>query len=570
MRACAALIIIFALLAWRPDPAGAQSEVPICPTINQVDLSPNQSYQIPFRAGFDILAGQFSSGIQYGSGSELLIWPAYTAFTTVGTTLTNVNQGAIRTFVWCYNPEPTPTRTRTPTRTPTNPPNTATSTNTAGPTTTPTITPSPDWPPVCPGGERVWQGPATTGEYIISGSWEIARYRPSWANYVSYQLYRGVAAGNIAEVNMSRTVAYWIHSFNVAGEMAAFYRQFYYPYNETYLIFNWDINDSFPVDGYIDFCPDLPTVTPTGPTAAPPNTATAINTSTSTATATGTTTTTPTRTATASPGCSGVTYSVPPAPLSVEIPLTNGGQIIVYDGPIYVNLPNRALELAEGPQTWTGSSGNYVAYNLGEVATSVYICLAISPTPLPSVTLTATFVATSVVVPPDIGATPVCFPLPTATSPIAYSLPDLSLELPTLRPLGSPTATGTITATPALSTTALVQFVATVQAGISTPAASMATVSAGYNWQSGAELSATTVAAAAPALAWMAILNPSSPAWQTEGGPLWALAPLILPVLPIIGFFFLVLLVRFVLFLADIILKIVDLIIKLIELIPGE
>jgi hypothetical protein len=147
-------------------------------------------------------------------------------------------------------------------------------------------------------------------------------------------------------------------------------------------------------------------------------------------------------------------------------------------------------------------------------------------------------------------------------------MPDLGLVLPTLRPIGTPT--GTITATPGISTTAIVAFFSTIEVGISTPAAGVRTVTAGYSWQSGAAISATSVTIAGPALTWMSVLNPGAAIWTTEGGPLWAIAPFVMPVLPIVAIMFVVLIARFALWLLGWLLKLLDVIFKLIELIPGE
>jgi hypothetical protein len=148
-------------------------------------------------------------------------------------------------------------------------------------------------------------------------------------------------------------------------------------------------------------------------------------------------------------------------------------------------------------------------------------------------------------------------------------MPDLSLSVPTMRPFTA-TPTGTITASIALSTTAIVGLIATVQAGLSTPMVAVETASSNFSWSAGVALSSTTSAGAQPALAWLSVLNPSTPAWQSEGGPLWALAPAVLPILPIAGIFLMVVIARFLLWLAGLFLLLIDYVIKLIELIPGE
>jgi hypothetical protein len=143
-------------------------------------------------------------------------------------------------------------------------------------------------------------------------------------------------------------------------------------------------------------------------------------------------------------------------------------------------------------------------------------------------------------------------------------LPDLAVALPTLRTLP------TITVTIAISVTAVADSISTLQAGIGTPAAAMQTATSGYSWQSGQARAANWAAWMQPALSWMAILNPNNPAWNASGGPLWALAPLLIPVLPIIAVGLIVAFIRFWLFFMSWLLKFIDLIFKLIELIPGQ
>jgi hypothetical protein len=143
-------------------------------------------------------------------------------------------------------------------------------------------------------------------------------------------------------------------------------------------------------------------------------------------------------------------------------------------------------------------------------------------------------------------------------------LPDLGVIIPTLRPLMPITATITISAT------AILGAVQTMQAGVSTPAAAVATASAAYSWTSGQQTAAAWSTTMQPALDWLAILNPANSLWTLGDGPLWAIAPLILPILPIFGVGIVIVGIRFFLWLSAWFLKVVDLVVKLIELIPGE
>lgn len=73
----------------------------------------------------------------------------------------------------------------------------------------------------------------------------------------------------------------------------------------------------------------------------------------------------------------------------------------------------------------------------------------------------------------------------------------------------------------------------------------------------------------AVAIGWMGMINPSAPAWSRPGGPLWAIRPLVLPVMPILLVVLLVVAARVILWLVRGFLYIVEWVIKLIELIPG-
>ena len=145
-------------------------------------------------------------------------------------------------------------------------------------------------------------------------------------------------------------------------------------------------------------------------------------------------------------------------------------------------------------------------------------------------------------------------------------MPDLAITLPTMLPM----PTYPITATIAVSLTNMLDIVATIQSGLETPLAGIGTATANYSYESGQEAAGTITAQMEPGMEWVALANPAAPAWQEEGGPLWALWPALWPVLPIISITLVVTLLRFFLWVFAWALKIIDIIFKILELIPGE
>lgn len=195
-----------------------------------------------------------------------------------------------------------------------------------------------------------------------------------------------------------------------------------------------------------------------------------------------------------------------------------------------------------------------------------------SPSASPSITWTPT---ASPSASPTAGGGPTPVPtapidclIPLTPSPTLLAPPtaDLAITLPTLRTL----PTSDVTATVTFSATAIIGAISTMQAGMSTPVAAMQTATSGYSWDAGAAIATSWTLTMQPALDWLAIFNTSNAAWSTPGGPLWALAPILLPLSPIIITGLIIVFVRFFLWFTDRLLKLVDLVIKLIELIPGE
>jgi hypothetical protein len=200
----------------------------------------------------------------------------------------------------------------------------------------------------------------------------------------------------------------------------------------------------------------------------------------------------------------------------------------------------------------------------------------ISPTPTstrtatPTNTHTATSQPTETDVPdPILPGPPVstiaCVPVPTVPTAHTGPLPDLSISLPTFAPIPTP-VTGTITADISLVQTAVISTMNQVR----TPQAAVSTAVAPYSYASGVDAADEWMAYITPILAWLAIVNPGNPAYEIEGGPLWALKPVLVPLMPIIFTSMLIAFVRFFVWLLDWLRKALEFLFRLIELIPGE
>lgn len=258
------------------------------------------------------------------------------------------------------------------------------------------------------------------------------------------------------------------------------------------------------------------------------------------------------------PGCIGTEYAIPALAATITITIETNQAFVIADRAVRFTDPNGAgsIELPPGNYRWQ-TNPPPGAYELGGIdgAARLWLCTFEVGTPTPSPPGTAI-----------VGDCGNCIEVTALVPPttIGGVLPDLAVQLPTLRTLP------TITVTIAISVTAVADSISTLQAGIGTPAAAMQTATSGYSWQSGQARAANWAAWMQPALSWMAILNPNNPAWNASGGPLWALAPLLVPVLPIIAVGLVVAFIRFWLFFMSWLLKFIDLIFKLIELIPGQ
>ena len=232
----------------------------------------------------------------------------------------------------------------------------------------------------------------------------------------------------------------------------------------------------------------------------------------------------------------------------------------VVDGAsVYVNVGPTAHEIRPGTYTaksWLYPSSAYNTYTINGEKASIWVCASYPPTS------TATFAPTWTPGPVAF-TTAVCVLVSPTSTTISFTMPQIGIFIP-----ARATATATMTGTAMISITAIIAFQQTLVAGVSSPEAGIAAASSRFSWQSGQDAGATSIALAGPALSWIAVVNPQNPAWTSDGGPLWAIAPFIQPILPVIAGFILVTFARFFLWVWDWFLKLIDLLIKLIELIP--
>lgn len=332
--------------------------------------------------------------------------------------------------------------------------------------------------------------------------------------------------------------------------------------------------------------------------AVPTTTATAISTAapsatrTPTATPTATNTTTPTRTPVAITATNTGTstpigtptpspYPTPPAGCDWAgvfpgVPYTRqgiaaGDFLYTQNGRVLAIGANSNWEISAGGLIWMDDGGTVTFNTLAIYDTSPYVRLVHCPGGRPP-TVTPTTFATPT--PGGPGATPGSLGFPPYISPIAIPTgitgptPDLSIPVPTFLPTWTPAAT----ATGVVTGTIVIGGIATLQAGLETPLAAVATIAAGYSWERGAEDGVVIAEQIEPAVGWLAILNPLHAAWDAVCGPLYAIEPIVRPILPVIIIAILIAVIRLVLWLASWILRLVDLIVQIIqailELIP--
>jgi hypothetical protein len=303
------------------------------------------------------------------------------------------------------------------------------------------------------------------------------------------------------------------------------------------------------------------TNTPILPTRTIPPANTQAATQTSWPTFTPTITPTATRTPTITPtpridgACIGTEYQIPVSPGTISLTLRYDQKFYIADAPIFVNFA-QPRELPPGAYSWAVEGGSYTFYSLTTPARLLLCDIGIEPTITPTPT-TDTLPGAECA---D------CVSIAPVTPEIANLAPmtGLGIAVPTLRIL--PTITSTIQ----ISITAIIGSIQTIEANILTPVAAVETAAAGYSWETGATQGEEWAGWLATGLEWLAIINPQNPAWQANGGALWAIAPAFLPILPIILVMAIVATLAFLIYFFNWLITIFDIIVKLIELIPGE
>ena len=266
-----------------------------------------------------------------------------------------------------------------------------------------------------------------------------------------------------------------------------------------------------------------------------------------------------------------------------DIAMTDGGEFRLSD---YALIGSATDPFPGGVYNWNQASGTYTFKGLEK---TIYVDVCISgaaaqttatntpivwPTPIPTDTPQPTNTPDfgESTPPPDEppgapggeGAPDDCVEAINPPTANLSPLPDLAIVVPTLQTLPD------ITATIEISSEVLIGSIQTMQAGVETPVADVLSATDRLDWQSGQDTAATMVAHVSPALDWLAILNPANAGYNHAGGALWALEPIIVPILPILSVSLIIVFVRFLLFMLNWFLKLIDLIVKLIELIPGE
>jgi hypothetical protein len=142
-------------------------------------------------------------------------------------------------------------------------------------------------------------------------------------------------------------------------------------------------------------------------------------------------------------------------------------------------------------------------------------------------------------------------------------MPELALSIPTFAAI-----TSTVAVSISLPFSNVVGIMQTIDIVIQTPAAAVIGLGDGYSFEIGNQIAATSVSVAAPALSWLAIVNPTHPYWSQEGTALWAIWPLVGPILPIFGYYIGMFVIRFGMWVFRWFMRLLELARKLIELIP--
>jgi hypothetical protein len=144
------------------------------------------------------------------------------------------------------------------------------------------------------------------------------------------------------------------------------------------------------------------------------------------------------------------------------------------------------------------------------------------------------------------------------------AIPDLDIVLPTMEPVQWITATVEINVDEVTST------VSETHQLLRTPLALMHTATYSYTWEGGRDLAAEWQDDIEPGLSWLAVANPTHPGYSLEGSVLWALAPVLTRLSPILIVLIIVVFFRFFLWIINWLRRLIELVFKIIELIPGE
>jgi hypothetical protein len=158
-----------------------------------------------------------------------------------------------------------------------------------------------------------------------------------------------------------------------------------------------------------------------------------------------------------------------------------------------------------------------------------------------------------------------CTPIPQQKHATLGTVPDLGIVVPTFAPLPGITTTMVISMPVDVVSTTL----HTTMDAMQTPHTAIMSATADYSWEGGIQTAAEWGVYIEPAVSWLAVVNPQHAAWTEPGSPLWALAPILLPLAPALLVGVLVVLSRYWLFFAEWFRRIIDMVIKLIEMIPG-
>jgi hypothetical protein len=160
-----------------------------------------------------------------------------------------------------------------------------------------------------------------------------------------------------------------------------------------------------------------------------------------------------------------------------------------------------------------------------------------------------------------------CTPVPQKRYATLGTVPDLGIVVPTFAPVPGTGVTSTMVISMPVDVVSTTLH--TTMDAMETPHTAIMSATADYSWEGGMHTAAEWGTYIEPAVSWLAVVNPQHAAWTQPGSPLWALAPILLPLAPALLVGVLVVLSRYWLFFAEWFRRMIDMIIKLIEMIPG-